>query len=188
MYQTNLGSPPHIWGTLNGADLKTVNVRITPTYMGNTFGTITAIWFCKDHPHIYGEHQFCDILCCFIWGSPPHIWGTLWQADETNTIFRITPTYMGNTYLLDDIYPEYRDHPHIYGEHLLIQQQVMVSMGSPPHIWGTLIEVEQPESKFRITPTYMGNTILNVFLLGIAQDHPHIYGEHCELIFCCKVI
>ena len=74
-----------------------------------------------------------------MYGSPPHTWGIQRLKDNEKLLFRITPTYMGNTdwFVIKQLQPE--DHPHIHGEYQLIQ-----TFGSP---WPG------------ITPTYMGNTV-----------------------------
>ena len=93
-------------------------IRITPTYMGNT-----AVRRLVDE---------------WTEGSPPHTWGILQPFTLLFTSYRITPTYMGNTdaTVVDDIGE--RDHPHIHGEYLATKAKSLRTGGSPPHTWGIL--------------------------------------------------
>ena len=72
------GSPPHTWGIQIVASVVAWQVRITPTYMGNT--------------QVVGRNVIAQL------GSPPHTWGILGIHLIDCLLDRITPTYMGNTY------------------------------------------------------------------------------------------
>ncbi len=52
-----LGSPPHTWGILDHHNPDNQEVRITPTYMGNTNLKDLDEVEGKDHPHIHGEYS-----------------------------------------------------------------------------------------------------------------------------------
>ena len=96
------GSPPHTWGIHLPVDIKRIDVRITPTYMGNTESTILFTITGKDHPHIHGEYPGF--------------------RTRTPSRARITPTYMGNTYEGLDLDRIMEDHPHIHGEYVAHQR------------------------------------------------------------------
>ena len=113
----NLGSPPHTWGTLNIGDHVKVGDGITPTYMGNTSQLRVDNNANQDHPHIHGEHLDILIRGVETSGSPPHTWGTQFLQSERSHSYGITPTYMGNTDLMQQPYHVHQDHPHIHGEH-----------------------------------------------------------------------
>ena len=91
------GSPPHTWGIPYVRTSGTEQVRITPTYMGNT-----ARW--------WGQ-------TALLRGSPPHTWGIPLGGNEDEDWWRITPTYMGNTGLSRSVGTTGEDHPHIHGEY-----------------------------------------------------------------------
>ena len=95
------GSPPHTWGTLADDRTKQIEGRITPTYMGNTERVKRLMEKFKDHPHIHGEHIKETISLEVPSGSPPHTWGTLPGISFWFVEYRITPTYMGNTKILE---------------------------------------------------------------------------------------
>ena len=50
------GSPPHTWGILKFVYQQRVELRITPTYVGNTSWLLLADDPPEDHPHIRGEY------------------------------------------------------------------------------------------------------------------------------------
>ena len=85
---------------------------------------------------------------------------------------------MGNTVCQIRCITTAKDHPHIHGEYLSNFIWVVPVRGSPPHTWGILVEVIDQEAEFRITPTYMGNTIVMPSSRQSTKDHPHIHGEY----------
>ena len=93
-----IGSPPQTWGTQTVLSMTHGLMRITPTYMGNTYRNQIYFPLTQDHPHIHGEHWFNFDECSYIRGSPPHTWGTPMRAASKINDARITPTYMGNTF------------------------------------------------------------------------------------------
>ena len=85
---------------------------------------------------------------------------------------------MGNTASSVSAWSCPEDHPHIHGEYIHPCRFFIVHEGSPPHTWGILSIRDFAHLKPRITPTYMGNTLLVSMLRVQAQDHPHIHGEY----------
>ena len=80
------------------------------------------------------------------------------MADERTIYCGITPTYVGNTIIKYKIKKGIRDHPHLRGEHLLVQLAIVIFLGSPPLTWGTPETKPVLTDEQRITPTYVGNT------------------------------
>ena len=68
--------------------------------MGNTLVLDNNMLMVQDHPHIHGEHFINYEWFEDIRGSPPHTWGTPFSVPVSSSALRITPTYMGNTYML----------------------------------------------------------------------------------------
>ena len=153
-----VGSPPYTWGTRFFDQLINVLSGITPIYMGNTMLSWTYNASSKDHPHIHGEHLPSYIVFRRSIGSPPYTWGTL-KGSTANLLSR-------------------KDHPHIHGEHSTSFLKCLMLLGSPPYTWGTPSIIKLACSRPRITPIYMGNTQGSWDLDALAEDHPHIHGEH----------
>ena len=85
---------------------------------------------------------------------------------------------MGSTDFTLSISDQYKDHPHIHGEHDDLEGEELASVGSPPYTWGAPKREGMNRSEFGIIPIYMGSTCLTVPGTGSGQDHPHIHGEH----------
>ena len=85
--------------------------------MGNTLVQYWCNDSYKDHPHIHGEYSAIFSHLIIVLGSPPHTWGIREKLMTESLLPRITPTYMGNTKLVDQVSPVVEDHPHIHGEY-----------------------------------------------------------------------
>ena len=115
-----MGSPPYTWGIhhLNRPSIGLIG--ITPIYMGNTglsalgdlagLGSPPYTWgipyYClpfldhtQDHPHIHGEYGGAGGSRGGNPGSPPYTWGIHLKTSNTKASIRITPIYMGNTWI-----------------------------------------------------------------------------------------
>ena len=103
----------------------------------------------------------------------------------SGSLMRITPIYMGSTPVSHHFWQPQRDHPHIHGEHPAPLIRLMIVLGSPPYTWGAHIFHFYTSERERITPIYMGSTVIPVVLLGHSEDHPHIHGEHTRLCGSC---
>ena len=116
-------------------------------------------------------------------GSPPHTWGILINDFDKFSLCRITPTYMGNTFVRLVGILMVKDHPHIHGEYQTDVAPSDNNQGSPPHTWGIPDEYEIRKDGDRITPTYMGNTSAVWPDCLAIWDHPHIHGEYQKIIY-----
>ena len=74
------------------------------------------------------------------------------------------------------------DHPHIHGEHFLIDKLIATRVGSPPYTWGAHLLNPMIKLSQRITPIYMGSTMLSNRSVLAHRDHPHIHGEHSQVL------
>ena len=91
---------------------------------------------------------------------------------------RITPASAGNTFLRTDRSCLISDHPRICGEHCDNQDYLCHTVGSPPHLRGTLDYFGVEDVVDRITPASAGNTCQPSTDLDRIEDHPRICGEH----------
>ena len=131
-----LGSPPHVWGILAcGIWLKRC-FRITPTCVGNTFYLLPHFNPARDHPHMCGEYTLLRRLFNGCLGSPPHVWGIQFSIRSISLFNRITPTCVGNTSHQSPNSAQPEDHPHMCGEYNSLDSGGLITLGSPPHVWG----------------------------------------------------
>ena len=91
------GSPPPVWGTPRNCVESLKELGITPTCVGNTLRPTMRTLLPWDHPHLCGEHRKTRLSSAADLGSPPPVWGTLPATSSSSSIFRITPTCVGNT-------------------------------------------------------------------------------------------
>ena len=131
---------------------------IIPAYAGNT-----------EH----GQHT-----CFSAAGSSPHMRGTLTCTLGSRRSPGIIPAYAGNTHFIVIIAVARRDHPRICGEHLSPIIVARRTMGSSPHMRGTLQPHVRHADSHGIIPAYAGNTVTACVLKNTPGDHPRICGEH----------
>ena len=151
---------------------------ITPTPVGNTIVISFQGKLYQDHPHTCGEYNKQTYTLKLTTGSPPHLWGIHFLVVGSGDEAGITPTPVGNTCVVKQIKLVSQDHPHTCGEYLAARSIVRIFPGSPPHLWGIQgLSLNQLRTN-GITPTPVGNTVLNKSLKLSSWDHPHTCGEY----------
>ena len=91
---------------------------------------------------------------------------------------RIIPAHAGNT-LLDFVEKNgYWDHPRTCGEHTASCGCVQPTLGSSPHMRGTLISFFVIIVSLGIIPAHAGNTTAKADASYDHKDHPRTCGEH----------
>ena len=154
----DVGSSLHTWGIPDKLGTFDPFTRIIPTYVGNTTRAPRHQRPARDHPYIRGEYKQIAISLKRTGGSSLHTWGIPQIMNQTTTIQRIIPTYVGNTRKGSVRTVKRQDHPYIRGEYSIFP--------------GTGI------LNFRIIPTYVGNTPEHSPTEHCPQDHPYIRGEY----------
>ena len=114
----------------------------------------------KDHPRPCGEHARHALSIFSNLGSPPPMRGTHGIKRTRQERSGITPAHAGNTYGVDVMGSDVRDHPRPCGEHNISTTKCSFIQGSPPPMRGTLRLLRKFEDKYRITPAHAGNTRL----------------------------
>ena len=89
----------------------------------------------------------------------------------------ITPTHVGKSYRCRRRRQSGWDHPHPCGEKKLKRKLTICLMGSPPPMWGKVIDIAEQWRLFGITPTHVGKSSWNPCRLAAVRDHPHPCGE-----------
>ena len=72
---------------------------------------------------------------------------------------RITSTYVENTPPTFTQQCELEDHLHIRGEYIRVCMRAVPPLGSPPHTWRIQGGRPKAHTPFRITSTYVENTV-----------------------------
>ena len=167
-------------GTRLSCDSQSIIGRIIPAHAGNTGCLYTSQLLCQDHPRTCGEHlRFCDSRL-FVYGSSPHMRGTLFGAVVFIWPTRIIPAHAGNTSVLTAFMTFSKDHPRTCGEHSPHWMANLPRMGSSPHMRGTQAHPAWSGRGIRIIPAHAGNTRKTFSSNGTKWDHPRTCGEHRE--------
>ena len=74
------------------------------------------------------------------------------------------------------------DHPHAYGDKLVVLLCLFFCVGSSPRVWGQVNRVPISSISTRIIPTRMGTSLFTCNYIGVHKDHPHAYGDKISLI------
>ncbi len=172
------GSSPHMWGTPDGRSKEHHGCRFIPTHVGNTIRTRWPRRWCTVHPHTCGEHSSAAAWTCAVYGSSPHMWGTLYLSLFWLMLKRFIPTHVGNTPSHQHPVSLRPVHPHTCGEHRNLMRAGTCSSGSSPHMWGTLWLSRGGSAGARFIPTHVGNTGDNHEAPPSSAVHPHTCGEH----------
>ena len=120
----NIGSPPHMRGTVAMAHLAICDTRITPAHAGNRRFSRRKHSTGRDHPRTCGEQPFRTTSPSPITGSPPHMRGTGIAGAYGRKIEGITPAHAGNRFRQVRFSRAPQDHPRTCGEQFIWVQLI----------------------------------------------------------------
>ena len=175
---TGQGSSPRMRGTPHLGRNPARRSRLIPTYAGNTLFYIFPPYSEEAHPHVCGEHSSATITSPLIFGSSPRMRGTRRGRCGRGVLLRLIPTYAGNTRPGKPCPSPKTAHPHVCGEHERSDRSPNQYGGSSPRMRGTRPYILYTRLKFRLIPTYAGNTRREVVPMPRSAAHPHVCGEH----------
>ena len=110
--------------------------------------------------------------------------GTLTWLYETIIKPGLIPTYAGNTAAKKRGAAHDGAHPHVCGEHLILQALCDGLKGSSPRMRGTPNTTNAIHSSQGLIPTYAGNTRRARWWPQMTGAHPHVCGEHFVSLRC----
>ena len=84
--------------------------------------------------------------------------GTPREVYAVPSMVGIIPAYAGNTDASGRLFVQFRDHPRVGGEHLLVLLISACALGSSPRMRGTLGALLAVQLDIGIIPAYAGNT------------------------------
>ncbi len=141
--QNATGLSPHLWGTLFNIDHQAFGFRFIPTPVGNTSPLRSAGARAAVYPHTCGEHVTVSEERSPKAGLSPHLWGTPACLLRRQPLLRFIPTPVGNTFRVQHGRSTWTVYPHTCGEHLRSLSVSSPFPGLSPHLWGTLVLVNQ---------------------------------------------
>ena len=176
------GSSPRVWGALGQIRKAQQAARLIPTCVGSTTTGARNLRGRPAHPHVCGEHKRLMRRVPALSGSSPRVWGALEIAIGRLVPDRLIPTCVGSTSLAQTSAAKTSAHPHVCGEHQVLQPRFNRDLGSSPRVWGALTLVNDPRKVLRLIPTCVGST-LELFPTSDAPSaHPHVCGEHARIV------
>ena len=153
------GSPPRVWGRLCPHHWHGSAARFTPTGVGKTSLQHPADSPVAVHPHGCGEDALRLPADLPADGSPPRVWGRLFKMKPDGGVERFTPTGVGKTDIFLLIRWIYLVHPHGCGEDTRHVRPRLLTIGSPPRVWGRRCCLAAGLRLRRFTPTGVGKTM-----------------------------
>ena len=153
-----LGSSPHVRGTLSRTRSSASHTGIIPACAGNTRPRTCVSGRTWDHPRMCGEHAELAVHAVFGAGSSPHVRGTRLLYLGSVGLTGIIPACAGNTVACRARRRGGRDHPRMCGEHGVTLILLGAWAGSSPHVRGTLFVIYFVVFEAGIIPACAGNT------------------------------
>ena len=115
-YDTSVGSPPRVRGTVGDVDDVYGDVGITPACAGNSIEELKNSVLNKDHPRVCGEQEQETSKVVAFAGSPPRVRGTEPIQGDLGQDLGITPACAGNRLSQSTLRATWKDHPRVCGE------------------------------------------------------------------------
>ena len=200
-----VGSPPHMRGTPNREIEHRTFRGFTPAYAGNTCAPFSCCPSPPDHPRVCEEHKFGTLAPPPLRLTPAYTRNTFFghvgrhmQCVSTPTmrgtrrypavaVEGFTPAHAGNTPGFFRHYHRREVHPRICGEHSGSRRMVVVGVGSPPHMRGTLALHYLNPGALRFTPAHAGNTLVKTAISSQNTNPQHTlqlyYHKHTVTVY-----
>ncbi len=113
-------------------------------------------------------------------GTPPRVWGRVVRFNWRVEGRRDTPTCVGKRIRLSRSSCQGQGHPHVCGEESKDQKNRLKSVGTPPRVWGRVVDFVQGSAGRRDTPTCVGKRIIMHKKVAKEKGHPHVCGEETK--------
>ena len=130
------------------------------------------------HPRVCGEHLSNITQQIKKRGSSPRVRGTPRTRTTYDACRRFIPACAGNTRNSSRSASCSSVHPRVCGEHVKIQCDVFIRIGSSPRVRGTLDCTHHQFFRWRFIPACAGNTPCIDTTKKILAVHPRVCGEH----------
>ena len=136
MMEISLGSSPRVWGQGAYKAAQHIKPGIIPTRMGTSYNSAKRCCGLQDHPHAYGDKSLSAKLLTPTRGSSPRVWGQAKITGGMGDHLRIIPTRMGTSSSFNRPLKQFEDHPHAYGDKVIMDFPEIQNEGSSPRVWG----------------------------------------------------
>ena len=170
---------PHVCGD-NGSGYGSICtvVRFTPTCVGTIHRCLVQFLRFPVHPHVCGDNCGQSARSADLYGSPPRVWGQYVRVSAGSGCQRFTPTCVGTIPAIAANYPTRSVHPHVCGDNDgrgIVEDD---TLGSPPRVWGQLLEHRADGAPYRFTPTCVGTMIcVRRSFEAVCGSPPRVWGQ-----------
>ena len=120
-------------------------------------------------------------------GSPPHVRERPGRSKEIIDQWRITPACAGKTSIINSSPTSMRDHPCMCGKDYFCLVQLIMGLGSPPHVRERQTQKQLKLLNNRITPACAGKTDESCGRKLWSRDHPRMCGKDCSKSIAVKL-
>ena len=172
------GSAPHMRGIPPSPPRRRSLRRISPAHAGNTWQQRKCTPSGKDQPRTCGEYGDLDHRGLQGGGSAPHMRGIRERERERERWGGISPAHAGNTRPLSGSRCRPADQPRTCGEYGGGIAQMVLPLGSAPHMRGILGYRYPHRIVPGISPAHAGNTAGAAGNLSSPEDQPRTCGEY----------
>ena len=165
-----------MWDQLIFRNIRCLDFRIIPTYVGSTSEGHPGISQRSNHSHVCGINAFDAInsLCTF--ESFPRMWDQLRSAGCPAVPSRIIPTYVGSTLAAQPVAARPANHSHVCGINIDLLHNIYRFLESFPRMWDQLSFSSISFMFLRIIPTYVGSTSIPRGEMRELPNHSHVCG------------
>ena len=125
-----------------------------------------------------GEHDASGKVSSTRTGSSPHVRGAQRRDHGADRAGGIIPACAGSTNSIAQSQYPARDHPRMCGEHSPQAQNLIIAVGSSPHVRGARSVNFFYFRRVGIIPACAGSTSRASCSTPFARDHPRMCGEH----------
>ena len=153
---------------------------ISPAHAGNTVERIDRSHQIPDQPRTCGEYAGAAGNLSPPGGSAPHMRGIPSNGSSAGRYARISPAHAGNTSESSIVASTVRDQPRTCGEYGGGIAQMVLPLGSAPHMRGIPFLLYITRDRPRISPAHAGNTLRARPPRDYRLDQPRTCGEYAQ--------
>ncbi len=105
------------------------------------------------------------------------MWGQGAVGASKSSCHAIIPTRVGTRVQVLTNIKLSGDHPHACGDKCAKACMPLLRIESSPRVWGQGATMGNTAFSYRIIPTRVGTSMMEISLLFLARDHPHACGD-----------
>ena len=165
-----------MWDQLIFRNIRCLDFRIIPTYVGSTREIRRPDDDAANHSHVCGINYTRKTRMKVRFESFPRMWDQLRSAGCPAVPSRIIPTYVGSTLAAQPVAARPANHSHVCGINIYLLHNIYRFLESFPRMWDQLSFSSISFMFLRIIPTYVGSTSIPRGEMRELPNHSHVCG------------